>query len=161
MKKLTKFLTSASIGVSLSSVIFLIKDYVYDAAMKEHEIFTILIAIFAPLFAVGTFLSVLLPKKFDRQKLLSFGLLFSGIFIILLTYLSIYHLQMLMPLMKTNSITLAVMWIARIMGGLTGLFIGLSFGATVKNGVIHYILLVLFAVGLFCFKQIYARTYQL
>lgn len=70
MKKLTKFLTSASIGVSLSSVIFLIKDYVYDAAMKEHEIFTILIAIFAPLFAVGTFLSVLLPKKFDRQKLL-------------------------------------------------------------------------------------------
>lgn len=94
MKKLTKFLTSASIGVSLSSVIFLIKDYVYDAAMKEHEIFTILIAIFAPLFAVGTFLSVLLPKKFDRQKLLSFGLLFSGIFIILLTYLSIYHLQM-------------------------------------------------------------------
>ena len=35
--------------------------------------------------------------------------------------------------MKTNSITLAVMWIARIMGGLTGLFIGLSFGATVKK----------------------------
>ena len=44
MKKLTKFLTSASIGISLSSVIFLIKDYVYDSAMKEHEIFTILIA---------------------------------------------------------------------------------------------------------------------
>ncbi len=37
MKKLTKFLTSASIGISLSSVIFLIKDYVYDSAMKEHE----------------------------------------------------------------------------------------------------------------------------
>ena len=50
MKKLTKFLTSASIGISLSSVIFLIKDYVYDSAMKEHEIFTILIALFAPLF---------------------------------------------------------------------------------------------------------------
>lgn len=49
MKKLTKFLTSASIGISLSSVIFLIKDYVYDSAMKEHEIFTILIALFAPL----------------------------------------------------------------------------------------------------------------
>ena len=119
MKKLTKILTSASIGISLSSVIFLIKDYVYDSAMKEHEIFTILIALFAPLFAVGTLLSVLLPKKFDRQKLLTLGLLFSGIFIILLTYLNIYHLQMLMPLMKTNSITLAVMWIARIMGGLT------------------------------------------
>lgn len=82
----------------------------YDAAMKEHEIFTNFIAIFAPLFASALFWSVLLPKKFDRQKLLSFGLLFSGIFIILLTYLSIYHLQMLMPLMKTNSITLAVMW---------------------------------------------------
>ena len=135
MKKLTKFLTSASIGISLSSVIFLIKDYVYDSAMKEHEIFTILIALFAPLFAVGTLLSV------------------SGIFIILLTYLNIYHLQMLMPLMKTNSITLAVMWIARIMGGLTGLFIGLSFGATVKNGVIHYILLVLFAVGIFALSR--------
>lgn len=63
MKKLTKFLTSASIGISLSSVIFLIKDYVYDSAMKEHEIFTIMIAIFAPLFAVGTLLSVLLSKK--------------------------------------------------------------------------------------------------
>lgn len=60
---------------------------------------------------------------------------------------------MLMPLMKTNSITLAVMWIARIMGGLTGLFIGLSFGTTVKNGVIHYILLVLFAVGIFAFGR--------
>ena len=141
MKKLTKFLTSASIGISLSSVIFLIKDYVYDSAMKEHEIFTILIALFAPLFAVGTLLSVLLPKKFDRQKLLTLGLLFSGIFIILLTYLNIYHLQMLMPLMKTNSITL------------TGLFIGLSFGATVKNGVIHYILLVLFAVGIFALSR--------
>lgn len=68
MKKLTKFLTSASIGVSLSSVIFLIKDYVYDAAMKEHEIFTILIAIFAPLFAVGTFLSVLLPKNLTGKS---------------------------------------------------------------------------------------------
>jgi hypothetical protein len=55
--------------------------------------------------------------------------------------------------MKTNSITLAVMWIARIMGGLTGLFIGLSFGATVKNGVIHYILLVLFAVGIFALSR--------
>ena len=140
MKKLTKFLTSASIGISMSSVIFLIKDYVYHSAMKEHEIFTILIAL-------------LLPKKFDRQKLLTLGLLFSGIFIILLTYLNVYHLQMLMPLMKTNSITLAVMWIARIMGGLTGLFIGLSFGATVKNGVIHYILLVLFAAGIFAFGR--------
>ena len=60
---------------------------------------------------------------------------------------------MLMPLMKTNSITLAVMWIARIMCGLTGLFIGLSFGATVKNGVIHYILLVLFAVGIFALRR--------
>ena len=144
MKKLTKFLTSASIGISLSSVIFLIKDYVYDSAMKEHEIFTILIALFAPLFAVGTLLSVLLPKKFDRQCVLR---------LLLLTYLNIYHLQMLMPLMKTNSITLAVMWIARIMGGLTGLFIGLSFGATVKNGVIHYILLVLFAVGIFALSR--------
>lgn len=153
MKKLTKFLTSASIGISMSSVIFLIKDYVYHSAMKEHEIFTILIALFVPLFAVGTLLSVLLPKKFDRQKFLTLGLLFSGIFIILLTYLNIYHLQMLMPLMKTNSITLAVMWIARIMGGLTGLFIGLSFGATVKNGVIHYILLVLFAAGIFAFGR--------
>ena len=153
MKKLTKFLTSASIGISMSSVIFLIKDYVYDSAMKEHEIFTIMIAVFVPLFAVGTFLSVLLPKKIDRQKLLTLGLLFLGIFIILLTYLNIYHLQMLMPLMKTNSITLAVMWIARIMGGLTGLFIGLSFGATVKNGVIHYILLVLFAAGIFALSR--------
>lgn len=149
MKKLTKFLTSASIGLSLSSVIFLIKDYVYASAMKEHEIFTILIAVFTPLFAIGTLLSVLLSKKIERQKLLTFGFLFSGIFIILLTYLNVYHLQMLMPLMKTNSITLVVMWIARIMGGLTGLFIGLSFGATVKNGVIHYILLVLFATGIF------------
>ncbi len=149
MKKLTKFLTSASIGISLSSVIFLIKDYVYDSAMKEHEIFTIMIAIFAPLFAVGTLLSVLLSKKIDNQKLLAFGLLFSGVFIILLTYLNIYHLQMLMPLMKTNSITLAVMWIARIMGGLTGLFIGISFGAAVKNDVLHYILLVLFGAGIF------------
>ena len=35
MKKLKKFLTSASIGISMSSVIFLIKDYVYDAAMKD------------------------------------------------------------------------------------------------------------------------------
>lgn len=153
MKKLTKLLTSASIGISLSSVIFLIKDYVYDSAMKEQEIFTILIALFVPLLAVGIFLSVLLPKKIDRQKLLSFGLLFSGIFIILLTYLNIYHLQMLMPLMKTNSVTLAVMWIARIMGGLTGLFIGLSFGATVKNGVFHYILLVLFAAGIFALSR--------
>ena len=102
-----------------------------------------------PLFAVGTLLSVLLSKKFDNQKLLTFGLLFSGIFIILLTFLNIYHLQMLMPLMKTNSITLAVMWIARIMGGLTGLFIGISFGAAVKNDVLHYILLVLFAAGIF------------
>ena len=67
--------------------------------------------------------------------------------------MNIYHLQMLMPLMKTNSITLAVMWIARIMGGLTGLFIGLSFGATVKNGVIHYILLVLFAAGIFALSR--------
>lgn len=48
MKKLTKFLTSASIGVSMSSVIFLIKDYVYNSAMKEQEIFTILIALFVP-----------------------------------------------------------------------------------------------------------------
>lgn len=161
MKKLTKFLTSASIGISLSSVIFLIKDYVYDSAMKEHEIFTILIALFAPLFAVGTLLSVLLPKKFDRQKLLTLGLLFSGIFIILLTYLNIYHLQMLMPLMKTNSITLAVMWIARIMGGLTGLFIGLSFGATVKKRCDSLYIACTFCCGNFCFKQIYARTYQL
>ena len=81
MKKLTKFLTSASIGISLSSVIFLIKDYVYDSAMKEHEIFTILIALFAPLFAVGTLLSVLLPKKFDRQKLLTLGTFVFGSFL--------------------------------------------------------------------------------
>lgn len=67
MKKLTKFLTSASIGISLSSVI-LIKDYVYDSAMKEHEIFTILIALFAPLFAVGTLLSVLLPKNLTGKS---------------------------------------------------------------------------------------------
>ena len=153
MKKLTKFLTFASIGLSLSAVIFLIKDYIYDSAMKEQDIFTILIAIFVPLFAIGTLLSVLLSKKIDRQKLLTFGLLFSGIFIILLTYLNVYHLQMLMPLIKTNSITLVVMWIASIMGGLTGLFIGLSFGATVKNGVIHYILLVLFAAGIFALSR--------
>lgn len=153
MKKLTKFLTSASIGLSLSAVIFLIKDYIYDSAMKEQDIFTILIAIFVPLFAIGTLFSVLLSKKIDRQKLLTFGLLFSGIFIILLTYLNVYHLQMLMPLIKTNSITLVVMWIARIMGGLTGLFIGLSFGATVKNGGLHYILLVLFAAGIFALSR--------
>ena len=78
MKNITKFLKSASIGISLSSVIFLIKDYVYDSAMKEHEIFTIMIAIFAPLFAVGTLLSVLLSKKIDNQKLLTFDFCFQA-----------------------------------------------------------------------------------
>ena len=70
MKKLTKFLTSASIGISMSSVIFLIKDYVYHSAMKEQEIFTILIALFVPLFAVGTLLSVLLPKNLTGKSFL-------------------------------------------------------------------------------------------
>ena len=144
MKKLTKFLTSASIGISLSSVIFLIKDYVYASAMKEHEIFTILIAVFTPLFAIGTLLSVLLSKKIDRQKLLTFGLLFSGIFIILLTYLNVYHLQMLMPLMKTNSITLVVMWsVVRCNGE--------------KRRVALHIARA-FCRRDFCFEQIYARS---
>ena len=70
MKKLTKVLTSASIGVSMSSVIFLIKDYVYNSAMKEQEIFTILIALFVPFFAVGTLLSVLLPKNLTGKSFL-------------------------------------------------------------------------------------------
>ena len=158
MKKLTKLLTSASIGISLSSVIFLIKDYVYDSAMKEQEIFTILIALFVPLFAVGIFLSVLLPKKIDRQKLLSFGLLFSGIFIILLTYLSSANAYAFNE-NKFRNLS------SYVDSKNYGWFNGTVYRSVVwcngeKRSVSLYIART-FCRGNFCFKQIYARTYQL
>ena len=161
MKKLTKFLTSASIGISMSSVIFLIKDYVYDAAMKEHEIFTILIAIFVPLFAVGTLLSVLLPKKFLQAKAsyirtFVFGHFYNIAYI--LEYLSSANAYAFNE-NKFNNLNCYVD--SKNYGRFNGTVYRSVVWCNGKKRCDSLYIACTFCRRYFCFKQIYARTYQL
>lgn len=148
MNNAKKVLTAISIGMSISTLLFLLKEYVYQEAMKEQDIFKIMILIFAPLFVIGLLFSCIKTKSKCGNDLICVGLLFTGVLTVLLAYLDVYHLQMLLPLVKTNSVSLVVMWIARVMGGITGLFCGLSVGATIKNGWLHYLCLIASAVAL-------------
>lgn len=154
MKAINKFFTPLCIGLSFFVSFFLLKDYVYVESMKEQEIFKIQAIIFIPLFLIGFIVSIVLTNKKHVKAIMPYSLLLTGMCVVLLGLLNIYNLQMILPLMKTNSISLAVMWITRILGGIIGLFIGLSAGAVGKGKLVHFLLL-LIGVGIgFCIREI-------
>lgn len=144
MRNLIKSAASFCCAASSVLILFILPNFIYDSAMKEQEISTISKAIFIPLFILFAVISFIYTRKKSNYNLQGIGLLFMGACIILLPVLNVYNLQMLLPLVKTNSISLAVMWIARILGGLTGAFCGLVFGSILSKGVWQYIA---FALG--------------
>lgn len=153
MKALINSLTAFCSSAVAVLILVELPDFIYTSAMREHEVATLSRAIFVPLFAIGLVISALVSHKKKNTKLRDLGLLIMGAMIILLAYLNVYNLQMLLPLVKTNSITSAVMWIARIIGGIIGLFCGFAFGSVLTKGFWQYITFILggviiFALGL-------------
>lgn len=132
---LKSFLTSASVVL----VLFELPNFIYTSAMAEQEISTLSKAIFIPLFVICAIVSLILSNKKPDFKIQDIGFMFMGAIIILLAFLNIYNLQMLLPLLKINSISLVVMWVGRILGGLTGAFCGLSIGPLLKKDILSYI----------------------
>lgn len=154
MKAINKIFTPLCIGMSFFVSFFLLKDYVYAEAMKEQEIFKIQAIIFIPLFLIGFIVSIVLTNKKQVKSIMPYSLLLTGMCVVLLGILNVYNLQMILPLVKTNSITLVVMWITRILGGVIGLFIGLAAGAADKGKLVHFLLLLISVEIGFCIKQI-------
>lgn len=149
MDKLSKIATSICVAMTSVLILYELPNYIFTSAMTEHEVSTLSKAIFIPLFIIGTIISALLTHKKDDTKIANIGLLFMGAFLIVLVFFNVYNLQMLLPLIKTNSICTVVMWIARGIGGLIGLFCGFAFGAILTNGYLQYILFVLSAVVMY------------
>lgn len=149
MSKLDKILIAISTAMCSVLVLFELPNFIFTSAITDQEVSTLSKSIFIPLFIIGTVISVLLTHKKDNTKLAYIGLLFMGAFIILLAFLNVYNLQMLLPLLKTNSISLVIMWVARIMGGLVGLFSGFAFGAILSKGVLQYVAFVIAGILMF------------
>lgn len=143
MKNLINLASSFCCAACSALILFILPDFIYDSAMKEQEVSTISKAIFIPLFVLFAVISFIYTRKKSSYNLQGIGLLFMGACIILLPVLNVYNLQMLLPLVKTNSISLVVMWVARILGGLTGVFCGLVFGSILSKGVWQYVSLAL------------------
>lgn len=151
MKAFINALTAFCSSAVAAPILFELSDFIYTSAMTEHEVATLSRAIFIPLFVVGLVISALLTGKKKNTRLRDIGLLVMGAMIILLAFLNVYNLQMLLPLVKTNSITTVVMWIARIMGGIIGLFCGFAFGSVLSKGIWQYVAFVLGGAVIFVF----------
>lgn len=151
MRNLIKYAAAFCCAACSVLILFILPNFIYDSAMKEQEVSTISKAIFIPLFILFAVISFIYTKKNSSVNLQGIGLLFMGACIILLSVLNVYNLQMLLPLVKTNSICLAVMWIARILGGLTGAFCGLVFGSILSKGIWQYVAFALGGAVIFAF----------
>lgn len=138
MKNIVNFIVPFSIGASLCSILLMLNSFVYETAMKEHSIFTVMISLFIPLFLIAFIVSMFIKKMRLASLLLSVSICLLGMFMILIVYLNVYRLQMLLPLVKTNSISMAVMWITRIAGGLIGGLCGFSFGLSCKKSIKYF-----------------------
>lgn len=149
MKNAIKSLSAFCAGATAILILFIMPNFIYVTGMAEQEVSTLSKAIFIPLFVVGTIISAIVVNKKNNTVLRDVGLLFMGTFVILLAFLNVYHLQMLLPTLKTNSITLVVMWVARGLGGLTGLFTGFVFGSVLTKGIWQYVGTVLGGVIIF------------
>lgn len=144
-----KFINSASaffLGAVISLVFFLLPPFIAHTALPDQEVSSLSKMLFVPLFLIGTLWSFFYKKKTGKENLLYLGLLFTGVLTVLLAFLNVYHLQMALPLLKTNSIELVVMWMARGFGGLLGLFLGLSFGSLLEKQILPFVFLVIGAV---------------
>lgn len=139
MRNLIKSAASFCCAACSALILFILPNFIYDSAMKEQEVSTISKAIFIPLFILFGVISFVYTRKKESYNLQGIGLLFMGACIILLPVLNVYNLQMLLPLVKTNSISLVVMWVARILGGITGAFCGLVFGSVLYKGIWQYV----------------------
>lgn len=139
MRILINYASAFCCAACSALILFILPNFIYDSAMKEQEVSTISKAIFIPLFILFGVISFVYTRKKESYNLQGIGLLFMGACIILLPVLNVYNLQMLLPLVKTNSISLVVMWVARILGGITGAFCGLVFGPVLYKGIWQYV----------------------
>lgn len=139
MRNLINYASAFCCAACSALILFILPNFIYDSAMKEQEVSTISKAIFIPLFILFGVISFVYTRKKESYNLQGIGLLFMGACIILLPVLNVYNLQMLLPLVKTNSISLVVMWVARILGGITGAFCGLVFGSVLYKGIWQYV----------------------
>lgn len=139
MRNLINYASAFCCAACSALILFILPNFIYDSAMKEQEVSTISKAIFIPLFILFGVISFVYTRKKESYNLQGIGLLFMGACIILLPVLNVYNLQMLLPLVKTNSISLVVMWVARILGGITGSFCGLVFGSVLYKGIWQYV----------------------
>ena len=139
MRNLINYASAFCCAACSALILFILPNFIYDSAMKEQEVSTISKAIFIPLFILFGVISFEYTRKKESYNLQGIGLLFMGACIILLPVLNVYNLQMLLPLVKTNSISLVVMWVARILGGITGAFCGLVFGSVLYKGIWQYV----------------------
>lgn len=139
MRNLINYASAFCCAACSALILFILPNFIYDSAMKEQEVSTISKAIFIPLFILFGVISFVYTRKKESYNLQGIGLLFMGACIILLPVLNVYNLQMLLPLVKTNSISLVVMWVARILGGITGAFCGLVFGSDLYKGIWQYV----------------------
>lgn len=146
MNKIVEILTA--ICSAMCSVLALLElpNFIFTSAITDQDVSVLSKSIFIPLFVIGLITSAYLKHKKSNNSLLSIGLLFMGASIILLAFLNVYNLQMLLPLLKTNSISLVVMWVARIMGGLVGLYCGFALGSILTKGIFKYVCFALSAV---------------
>lgn len=122
MNKIVKILTAICSVMCSVLVLLELPNSIFTSAITDQDVSVLSKSIFIPLFVIGLITSACLKHKKSNNSLLSIGLLFMGASIILLAFLNVYNLQMLLPLLKTNSISLVVMWVARIMCGLVGLY---------------------------------------
>lgn len=139
MRNLINYASAFCCAACSALILFILPNFIYDSAMKEQEVSTISKAIFIPLFILFGVISFVYTRKKESYNLQGIGLLFMGACIILLPVLNVFNLQMLLPLVKTNSISLVVMWVARILGGITGSFCGLVFGSVLYKGIWQYV----------------------
>lgn len=139
MRNLINYASAFCCAACSALILFILPNFIYDSAMKEQEVSTISKAIFIPLFILFGVISFVYTRKKESYNLQGIGLLFMGACIILLPVLNVYNLQMLLPLVKTNSISLVVMWVARILGGITGSFCGFVFGSVLYKGIWQYV----------------------
>lgn len=139
MRNLINYASAFCCAACSALILFILPKFIYDSAMKEQEVSTISKAIFIPFFILFGVISFVYTRKKESYNLQGIGLLFMGACIILLPVLNVYNLQMLLPLVKTNSVSLVVMWVARILGGITGAFCGLVFGSVLYKGVWQYV----------------------
>lgn len=149
MEKIINFLKAFLVSASCVLVLFEMPNFINTSAIADQDVSTISKAIFISLFVICTIIGAVVSIKKPNVPLQNIALLFVGANIILLAFLNIYNIQMLLPLLKTNSIGLVVMWVSRILGGLTGAFCGLAIGPLLKKEIIPYIGIVLGGAGVY------------